>query len=51
LPPYAPDLNPIEEGFAKLQALLRKARATSFDALWKTMGRLVKRFSKTERSP
>jgi transposase len=47
-PPYSPDLNPIEQVFAKLKALLRKARATSFDALWKTIGRLVNLFSKQE---
>jgi len=48
LPPYSPDLNPIEQVVAKLKALLRKARATSFDALWKTIGSLVHLFSKQE---
>ena len=33
LPPYSPDLNPIEQGFAKLKARLRKAAARTFDAL------------------
>ena len=33
LPPYSPDLNPIEQFFAKLKALLRKAAARSIDAL------------------
>ena len=33
LPSYSPDLNPIEQGFAKLKALLRKAAARTFDAL------------------
>jgi transposase len=33
LPPYSPDLNPIEPWFAKLKALLRKAAARTFDAL------------------
>jgi transposase len=33
LPPYSPDLNPIEQGFAKRKALLRKAAARTFDAL------------------
>lgn len=33
LPPYSPDLNPIEQAFAKLQALLRKAAARTLDAL------------------
>lgn len=33
LPTYSPDLNPIENAFAKLKALLRKAQATTYDAL------------------
>ena len=33
LPSYSPDLNPIEQWFAKLKALLRKAAARTFDAL------------------
>jgi transposase len=33
LPPYSPDLNPIEQVFAKLKALLRKAATRSLDAL------------------
>lgn len=34
LPPYSPDLNPIEQAFSKLKALLRKAAARTRDALW-----------------
>jgi transposase len=34
LPPYSPDLNPIEMAFAKLKAALRKAAARSLQALW-----------------
>ena len=34
LPPYSPDLNPIEQLFAKLKALLRKVAARTKDALW-----------------
>ena len=34
LPPYSPDLNPIEQVFAKLKALLRKAAARTIDALF-----------------
>jgi transposase len=34
LPPYSPDLNPIEMAFAKLKAALRKAAARSIEALW-----------------
>ncbi len=33
LPAYSPDLNPIEQAFAKLKAALRKAAARTFDAL------------------
>lgn len=38
LPPYSPDLNPIEMAFAKLKAHLRKAGARAFDTLWKAIG-------------
>ena len=41
LPPYSPDLNPIEQLFAKLKALLRKAAARARDELWSTIGRLL----------
>jgi transposase len=39
LPPYSPDLNPIEEAFSKLKALLRKAGARTREALLEAMGR------------
>jgi len=39
LPPYSPDLNPIEEAFAKLKVLLRRAGARSREALIEAMGR------------
>jgi transposase len=38
LPPYSPDLNPIEEAFAKLKALLRKTEARSREVLFEAMG-------------
>lgn len=41
LPPYSPDLNPIEQAFAKLKTLLRKAEARTVDALWAAIGKLV----------
>jgi transposase len=41
LPPYSPDLNPIEQLFAKLKALLCKAAARTKDELWSTIGRLL----------
>ena len=38
LPPYSPDLYPIEEAFAKVKALLRRAAARSREALVETIG-------------
>ena len=37
VPPYSPNLNPIEQAFAKLKAFLRKAAATTVDDLWQTI--------------
>jgi transposase len=48
LPPYSPDLNPIEQAFAKLKALLRKAAARTRDALWNTIGDLLNSFTPDE---
>jgi transposase len=48
LPPYSPDLNPIEQVFAKLKALLRSEAARTVDALWAAVGRLLERFSPAE---
>jgi transposase len=48
LPPYSPDFNPIENAFAKLKALLRKAAERTIDALWTTIGRLLEAFTPTE---
>ena len=48
LPPYSPDLNPIEQCFAKLKALLRKAAARSVEALCAVIGALLPSFSPTE---
>jgi transposase len=41
LPPYSPDLNPIEQAFAKFKAALRKAAERTRDALWQTIGRTL----------
>ena len=41
LPPYSPNLNPIEEAFAKLKALLRRAGARTREALIEAMGRAL----------
>ena len=46
--PYSPDLNPIEQLFAKLKALLRKAATRSLDALWAAVGDLLTRFKPGE---
>ena len=43
LPAYSPDLNPIEEAFSKLKALLRKAGARTREALMEAMGRVEPR--------
>ena len=48
LPPYSPDLNPIEQVFAKLKALLRKAATRSLDALWQAVGQLLDCFPARE---
>lgn len=44
LPPYSPDLNPIELAFAKLKAMLRKAAARTVEELEHTIGKLIERF-------
>jgi transposase len=41
LPPYSPDLNPIEEAFSKVKGLLRKAEARSREALVEAMGKAL----------
>lgn len=48
LPPYSPDLNPIEQVFAKLKALLRQAAARTYETLWRTVGQLMDRFQADE---
>ena len=48
LPPYSPDLNPIEQVFAKLKTLLRKARARTVEATWRGIGELLPRFAPAE---
>jgi transposase len=48
LPPYSPDLNPIEQVFAKLKALLRKAAERTYDKLWQTTGQLLNQFRSEE---
>src|SRR5689334_17026129 len=48
LPPYSPDLNPIEQAFAKLKALLRKIAARTVLALWDALGDILSRFTPQE---
>jgi transposase len=50
LPPYSPDLNPIEQAFAKLKALLRKAGERTVEGLWRLLGRLLDEFPPEECS-
>ena len=48
LPPYSPDFNPIENAFAKLKALLRKAAERTIEGLWTAIGRLIDVFTPAE---
>lgn len=48
LPPYSPDFNPIENAFAKIKALLRKAAERTVEGLWAAIGRIADMFSPTE---
>lgn len=48
LPPYSPDFNPIENAFAKMKALLRKAAERTVEGLWSAIGRIVQTFTPQE---
>ena len=48
LPPYSPDFNPIENAFAKLKALLRKAAARTIDDLWDAIRDALPQFTPQE---
>ena len=48
LPPYSPDLNPIEMAFAKLKAHLRAKAVRTIDALWKAIGQICDLFQPEE---
>jgi len=48
LPPYSPDFNPIENAFAKLKALLRKAAERTISGLWRSLGHLIEAFTPQE---
>lgn len=48
LPPYSPDLNPIEQAFSKFKWLVRSAGERTIEGLWQLCGQLVERFSPSE---
>lgn len=48
LPPYSPDFNPIENAFAKLKAILRKAAARTIDHLWDEIRDALPKFTPSE---
>jgi len=48
LPPYSPDLNPIEQVFSKLKALLRKTDPRTSEQTWRNIGALIDRFPPDE---
>ena len=48
LPPYSPDLNPIEQAFAKLKHLLRAARKRTTESLWDEIGAVLERFEPSQ---
>jgi transposase len=48
LPPYSPDLNPIEQVFAKLKHFMRKSAEPTVEAAWQRIGALLKHFIKEE---
>jgi transposase len=48
LPPYSPDLNPIELAFSKLKWLLRSAAERTVDALWNRIGQLLDAFPRSQ---
>jgi transposase len=50
LPPYSPDLNPIEQVFSKLKTLLKKANTRTVEDTWRRIGSLLDHFSPAECS-
>jgi transposase len=48
LPPYSPDLNPIENAFSKIKAHLRRAAERTVDSLWNAIGRIIDLVTPTE---
>ncbi len=48
LPPYSPDLNPIEMAYSKLKALLKKAAARTMDALWAAIAEAIQQITRQD---
>jgi transposase len=48
VPPYSPDLNPIEMAFSKIKSILRKKAHRTVEALWRELGEIAKCFSPRE---
>ena len=48
LPAYSPDLNPIEQLFARLKSFLRKMKARTVEELWRAIASFLKGVSKEE---
>jgi transposase len=48
LPPYSPDLNPIEQLFARLKHLMRMAEPRTVEATWRKVGQILDLFSPAE---
>jgi len=48
LPPHSPDFTPLENAFAKLKALLRKAADRTVEGLWTAIGRFIDAFTPQE---
>jgi transposase len=48
LPKYSPDLNPIEQVFAKFKTLLRKAGARSYEAISDACGKIIAQYPPAE---
>jgi transposase len=50
LPPYSPDLNPIEQVFSKIKTLLRRQDPRTVEATWRSVGTILQRFPPEECS-
>ena len=48
LPPYSPDLNPIEQIWSRIKKLLREVQARSFDGLWRAIGESLRQIRPDE---